>query len=357
MDKVTIIIPVYNVEKYLREAIDSAINQTYKNLEIILIDDGSTDNSGKICDEYAKLDDRIKVIHKINGGLSDARNAGLDNATGKYIMFLDSDDFFELDAAKKMYNEIEEKDADYVIGNYINVTDEGEKWERPVFDLEKFKPFKLSIYDYKNSFFIMNSGVWNKIFKKEFIDKLNLRFVLGLPAEDAIFTTYCFMKAEKVYYTPHIVLNYRQRAEGSISNSCSRKYFDGINKAYRIIYENFRDNGHLGYYRYFYSKSMNYIMYKFIDSVLLTDEERKEILQEMLWFYKLTIELEVPPCQKAEEKIIGRVINGDYVIALKYCEILREARTYMTMQEKESMSKPGPDKYKEISLLDEKYSK
>ncbi len=357
MDKVTIIIPVYNVEKYLREAIDSAINQTYKNLEIILIDDGSTDNSGKICDEYAKLDDRIKVIHKINGGLSDARNAGLDNATGKYIMFLDSDDFFELDAAEKMYNEIEEKDADYVIGNYINVTDEGEKWERPVFDLEKFKPFKLSIYDYKNSFFIMNSGVWNKIFKKEFIDKLNLRFVLGLPAEDAIFTTYCFMKAEKVYYTPHIVLNYRQRAEGSISNSCSRKYFDGINKAYRIIYENFRDNGHLGYYRYFYSKSMNYIMYKFIDSVLLTDEERKEILQEMLWFYKLTIELEVPPCQKAEEKIIGRVINGDYVIALKYCEILREARTYMTMQEKESMSKPGPDKYKEISLLDEKYSK
>ena len=357
MDKVTIIIPVYNVEKYLREAINSAINQTYKNLEIILIDDGSTDNSGKICDEYAKLDDRIKVIHKINGGLSDARNAGLDNATGKYIMFLDSDDFFELDAAEKMYNEIEEKDADYVIGNYINVTDEGEKWERPVFDLEKFKPFKLSIYDYKNSFFIMNSGVWNKIFKKEFIDKLNLRFVLGLPAEDAIFTTYCFMKAEKVYYTPHIVLNYRQRAEGSISNSCSRKYFDGINKAYRIIYENFRDNGHLGYYRYFYSKSMNYIMYKFIDSVLLTDEERKEILQEMLWFYKLTIELEVPPCQKAEEKIIGRVINGDYVIALKYCEILREARTYMTMQEKESMSKPGPDKYKEISLLDEKYSK
>ena len=284
MDKVTIIIPVYNVEKYLREAIDSAINQTYKNLEIILIDDGSTDNSGKICDEYAKLGDRIKVIHKINGGLSDARNAGLDNATGKYIMFLDSDDFFELDAAEKMYNEIEEKDADYVIGNYINVTDEGEKWERPVFDLEKFKPFKLSIYDYKNSFFIMNSGVWNKIFKKEFIDKLNLRFVLGLPAEDAIFTTYCFMKAEKVYYTPHIVLNYRQRAEGSISNSCSRKYFDGINKAYRIIYENFRDNGHLGYYRYFYSKSMNYIMYKFIDSVLLTDEERKEILPRKLAF-------------------------------------------------------------------------
>ena len=357
MDKVTIIIPVYNVEKYLREAIDSAINQTYKNLEIILVDDGSTDKSGEICDEYIKLDNRIKVIHKKNGGLSDARNAGLDSCTGKYIMFLDSDDFLEPDAVENMYNEIVEKDADYVIGNYINATEEGEKWEKPVFDLEKYKPFKLSIHDYMNSFFIMNSSVCNKIFKKEFIDKLNLRFIVGLPAEDAIFTTYCFIKSEKVYYIPNLVFNYRQRKGGSISSSCSKSYFEGINKAYRIIYENFRDNGHLGYYRYFYSKSMNYIIYKFIDSTLLNDKERKEVLQEMLWFYKLTVELEVKPCQKAVEKIIGRIINGDYVIALKYCEVLRESRTYMTMQEREKMSKPGPDMYKELSKLDAKYSK
>ena len=357
MEKVTIIIPIYNVEKYLREAIESAINQTYKNLEIILVDDGSTDNSGRICDEYISVDERIKVIHKKNGGLSDARNAGLDNCTGEYIMFLDSDDFLEPDAVENMHKEIVEKDADYVIGNYINATEEGEKWEKPVFDLEKYKPFKLSIHDYMNSFFIMNSSVCNKIFKKEFIDELNLRFVVGLPAEDAIFTTYCFIKSEKVYYIPNLVFNYRQRKGGSISSSCSREYFRGINKAYRIIYENFKDNGHLGYYRYFYAKSMNYMIYKFIDSTLLNDAERKEVLQEMLWFYKLTIEIEVKPCQKAVEKIIGRIINGDYVIALKYCEVLRESRTYMTMQEKVKMSKPGPDMYKELSKLDAKYSK
>lgn len=357
MEKVTIIIPIYNVEKYLREAIESAINQTYKNLEIILVDDGSTDNSGRICDEYISVDERIKVIHKKNGGLSDARNAGLDNCTGEYIMFLDSDDFLEPDAVENMHKEIVEKDADYVIGNYINATEEGEKWEKPVFDLEKYKPFKLSIHDYMNSFFIMNSSVCNKIFKKEFIDELNLRFVVGLPAEDAIFTTYCFIKSEKVYYIPNLVFNYRQRKGGSISSSCSREYFRGINKAYRIIYENFKDNGNLGYYRYFYAKSMNYMIYKFIDSTLLNDTERKEVLQEMLWFYKLTIEIEVKPCQKAVEKIIGRIINGDYVIALKYCEVLRESRTYMTMQEKEKMSKPGPDMYKELSKLDAKYSK
>lgn len=355
MDKVTIVIPVYNVESFLKQAVESAINQTYKNIEIILVDDGSKDNSGKMCDEFAKIDDRIKVIHKPNGGLSDARNAGLEVATGKYIMFLDSDDFYELDAVEAMYKEIADKDADFVIGNYINASEAGEKWDKPVFDLEKFKPFKLSIDDHFNSFFIMNSGVWNKIFKKEFIDSINVKFEKGLPAEDAIFTTYCFIKSSKVYYIPHIVFNYRLREGNSISTSCSKAYFDGINKAYRIIYENFRDNHKLGYYRYFYAKSMNYIIYKYIDSILLTDEERKQVLEDMLWFYKLTVELEVPPCQKAVQKVIGRVINGDYTIALKYCEVLREARTYMTMQEKESMSKPDREKYKEIAKLDEKY--
>lgn len=201
MDKVTVIIPIYNVEKYLKEAIESTINQTHSNIEIILVDDGSTDNSGIICDEFAKKDTRIKVIHKTNGGLSDARNAGLDATTGKYIMFLDSDDFLELDAVENMYKEITEKDADYVIGNYINADEDGQKWNKVIFDTKKYKPFKLSINDHMNSFFIMNSSVCNKIFKKEFIDNLNLKFVVGLPAEDAIFTTYCFMKAKNVYYT------------------------------------------------------------------------------------------------------------------------------------------------------------
>lgn len=356
MEKVTVIIPIYNVEKYVREAIESARYQTYKNIEIILVDDGSTDSSGKICDEYDGKDEKIKVIHKQNGGLSDARNAGLDNSTGKYIMFLDSDDFLEPDAVENMYNEITSKDADYVIGNYINTTEEGEKWEKPVFDLEKYKPFKLDINDYKNSFFIMNSSVCNKIFKKEFIDKLNLRFVVGLPAEDAIFTTYCFIHSENVYYTPKLVFNYRQRKGGSISSSCSMKYFEGINKAYRTIYENFRDNNRLGYYRYFYAKSMNYTIYKFIDSILLSEEERKKVLTDMLWFYKLTDELEVPPCQKSVEKVIDCVVNGDIKTALEYCHILQEARTYMTMQEKEKMSKPDAEMYHRLSLEDEKYS-
>ena len=92
-EKISIISPVYNVEDYLKDCVESILNQTYKNIELILIDDGSTDNSGKICDEYASKDNRVKIVHKKNGGLSSARNAGLDIATGDYIFFVDSDDF------------------------------------------------------------------------------------------------------------------------------------------------------------------------------------------------------------------------------------------------------------------------
>ena len=100
MDLITVIIPVYNVEKYLKECLESIINQTYKNLEIILIDDGSTDASGEICDEYSKRDNRIRVVHKANGGLSSARNLGLDIANGEYVTFIDSDDYIDLEFMK-----------------------------------------------------------------------------------------------------------------------------------------------------------------------------------------------------------------------------------------------------------------
>ena len=102
---ISVIIPIYNVEKYLEKCIQSIINQTYRNLEIILVDDGSTDNSGEIADKYKKIDNRIKVIHKINGGLSDARNKECEIATGEYISFIDSDDYIDLNMYEKSNNE------------------------------------------------------------------------------------------------------------------------------------------------------------------------------------------------------------------------------------------------------------
>ena len=128
---ISVIIPVYNAEKFLNKCLDSVIGQTYKNLEIILVDDGSQDDSGKICDEYAQKDNRIKVIHKENGGDSSARNTGLKMATGKYITTIDSDDWIELNAYEDMLKVLLEKNVDIVrCGFYKNY---GEKCEEMTF--------------------------------------------------------------------------------------------------------------------------------------------------------------------------------------------------------------------------------
>ena len=117
---ISIIVPVYKVEKYLDKCINSIVSQTYKNLEVILVDDGSPDSCGKMCDEWTKKDTRIKVIHKENGGLSDARNFGLDCAKGKYIQFVDSDDYIEKDMIEFLYKNLKENNADISIcSNYM----------------------------------------------------------------------------------------------------------------------------------------------------------------------------------------------------------------------------------------------
>lgn len=120
---VSIIIPIYNVENYLEDCVESVKKQTYKNVEIILVDDGSTDNSGEICDKYEKLDERIKVFHKSNGGLSDARNVGIEKATGQFICFLDSDDMLSMCAIEEQLNACLKSDADICIGGLKKFSD------------------------------------------------------------------------------------------------------------------------------------------------------------------------------------------------------------------------------------------
>ena len=352
--KISVIVPVYNVEAYLGACVESIFNQTLKDIEIILVDDGATDNSGKLCDEYQKKDERIKVIHKQNGGLSSARNAGLEIAKGKYVTFLDSDDLYLPKSCELLYNEIEKHRADYVIGNYQNCDEDGTPWKNPVFNTEKYKNFKLSITDYHDSFYVMNSSACNKIFRKSFIDKLNLRFVDGAIAEDTIFTTYCFIKSTKVYYFNDVIYLYRQRnLPTSISNNCSYEYFNKINKAYRMIYENFRDNNQIGFYRFFYAKSVTYMMYKFIDSKLLSHEEKIKVLGEMRWFYKLSIGLKVPMCQEFLTDIVKLIADKKYEEAIEKCEYVALIRKDLTKEVKEGMSKPPLELYEKMLLTKE----
>ncbi|EHZ61025.1 glycosyl transferase 2 family protein [Streptococcus pneumoniae GA47210] len=126
-DLISIVVPVYNVEKYLKKSIESILNQTYQNIEILLVDDGSTDSSGKICESFSKVDPRIRVFHKENGGLSDARNFGIEQMKGQYVAFIDSDDYISKDYVWKLYSSIKNNDSEVSICSFLLVDEKGEK--------------------------------------------------------------------------------------------------------------------------------------------------------------------------------------------------------------------------------------
>lgn len=178
---ISVILPIYNVEKYLEKCLKSVINQTYKNLEIILVDDGSKDNSPKICDEYAVKDKRIVVIHKSNGGLSDARNAGIEIAKGKYITLIDSDDYVEKDYVQFLYQLIKENNAEMSICSHTVLYTNGTRIEKETGEhlvLDPKTTLEKILYDEG-----IDLSAWAKMYKKELFD--NVKYPKGRIFEDA----------------------------------------------------------------------------------------------------------------------------------------------------------------------------
>ena len=212
--KISVIIPVYNVEKYLEKCIKSVISQEYKNLEIILVNDGSTDKSGEICDNYKLIDDRIKVMHKKNGGLSDARNCGLDNARGEYIAFLDSDDWIDKKLYSSLYNIINKYDADIAICNFKKVYKENEELNNihSEFIYSNVEVLENILSKIGTQMIVS----WNKLYKREVLK--NMRFPVGKIHEDEFLTPMILYKANRIVYTEKELIYYRQR-ENSIMGS------------------------------------------------------------------------------------------------------------------------------------------
>ena len=211
---ISVIVPVYNVEEYVEKCVLSIINQTYKNLEIILVDDGSTDNSGKICDEIAIKDNRIKVIHKKNGGLSDARNVGIDIAKGDYLGFVDSDDYIDPDMYSILLNNMNLTFSDISTCGRVIVNNESYKIEYTD-NITKCLTNNEAIKD----LFVENNFVyhaaWDKLYKRELFDKI--RFPVGRLFEDAAIMYRIFELAKKIVSTKKQLYYYVQR-QGSISN-------------------------------------------------------------------------------------------------------------------------------------------
>lgn len=225
-EKVSIIVPIYNVEQWLDECVQSIVKQTYKNIEIILVDDGSTDNSGKICEEWKIRDKRIAVVHKTNGGLSSARNAGLDNCTGDYITFVDSDDYIHSDTIKHMLKDMKDKNVS-IVRCAMNKIVNGK-----VIDSRDINQEKLFLkQEMLERFFYYQDGfcgsVCDKLFKAEIFK--TLRFPEGLNSEDYFVLFNAYLNTDAMFYNNKCFYNYRIR-ENSIctTQSITPHTFDKI---------------------------------------------------------------------------------------------------------------------------------
>jgi glycosyltransferase involved in cell wall biosynthesis len=222
MDLISVIVPIYKVEQYLNRCVESLVNQTYHNLQIILVDDGSPDNCPAMCDAWAEKDNRIKVIHKDNGGLSDARNAGMEVATGEYTGFVDSDDWVDLDFYEKLIGSMKENNADLVASDVI--------WE---FDdhQERHKRYNQTVFTSEQALETLLQGngfhatAWNKLYRTDVIRKFP--YPVGRFHEDEFVTYKVIANADCLVLCQNTAYHYRQR-QGSIMDSISEKHLDAI---------------------------------------------------------------------------------------------------------------------------------
>ena len=236
MEKISVIVPIYNVEEFLPRCIDSLINQTYSNLEIILVDDGSPDKCGVICDGYKEKDSRIIVIHKENGGLSDARNVGLKISSGKYVSFVDSDDYVHPQYYEVLYRALISNNSDIVVCECEKVYDiKNVNYEK------KSEKIDFCSYEAKekimNNFFNKNCGITviacNKLFKKELFS--DIEFPKGKIHEDEATTYRVFYKSRKVTYINQPLYFYYQRQNSITGEKLTRKNFSVFDTLAEVI--------------------------------------------------------------------------------------------------------------------------
>ncbi len=230
MPEISIIVPVYNVEKYLSKSLESLINQTFRDIEIICVNDGSTDGSGKILEDFARKDSRIKVICQENSGVSAARNSGIEAAQGRFVMFLDGDDYYTRDACKIAYDTICTDNSDIAVFGMIEkygIFYKGGRVNRSI---------KKALKTKNPDLWKFQTFCWNKIYRIEFIKKNNIKFPIGVKnSEDGIFSLICLFNTSKFSFIDKSLYVYRKNRAG-----CATASSNGIQndfEAFKIFYE------------------------------------------------------------------------------------------------------------------------
>lgn len=246
MPELSVVVPVYNVEKYIAEMVESLLSQTLQDLEVILVDDGSPDRSGEICDGFAAKDDRVKVIHKPNGGVGAARNDGLDAATGDWIVFCDSDDWVELDAFEKLVKAGEDSGADVVFGDanlvYGEHVQKARFYKNEFVTSDRARIDQLIAADFSRAYCFDPpeggpafgyGGPWNKLVRRQLLLDNDIRFDLRVKGifDDILYTAYIFAAAKTVAYVHVPVYNYRQ-----LGSSITHSYKANLLEIHQAIF-------------------------------------------------------------------------------------------------------------------------
>ena len=277
-EKISVIVPVYNVEQYLERCVDSIINQTYTNLEIILVNDGSTDNSGKLCDELAKKDERIRVIHKENGGLSDARNRGIEEAESDLVGFIDSDDYIDNDMYEILLKNLNNTDADLsmcALYDVYNNTPEAQVTNKETWKLSSEQAIKM-VMEAK----ILSVTAVNKLYRKSLFS--DLKFEVGKIAEDAFIMVKLLDKCKKIVATNEKKNYYVHREISMTTQKFSTKFLNVI-EAYEqnrnIILEKYPKLKDVAQTR------MSWAYFYVLDRLLLDDNYNDKELENNLISY------------------------------------------------------------------------
>lgn len=247
---VSVIIPVYNVEEYLCECVDSVINQTYNNLEIILVDDGSTDSSGRICDEYAKKDSRISVIHQKNSGPSKTRNTGIKQAKGKYVYFIDSDDYIELDAIYLLVETAETNGADLVFFDARSFSDDGSDVKQGYVVKGSYEPksgYEMLTELHKSKDY--HCAIYLLFIKRQLLENNKIFFLEeAYCSEDMLFTYQIYCKAQKATQSKHTLYHRRYRQGSIVTSKKTERHFRSCCDVYEKIRDFSKNIGKTGDY-------------------------------------------------------------------------------------------------------------
>jgi len=315
--KISIIIPTHNVEKYFRECIESAINQTLKDIEIIPVDNGSPDNCGTIMDEYASLDNRIKPIHQKNKGYGGACNAGLNKATGAYIAILEADDIFEPDMCEVLYNRAKEQDLDICKGDFYTYYEQN---HRKYYTRMEHVAKEGEVFSIKDNpkIFKFHVSIWSAIYKREYLEKNNIRFVEteGATYQDMPFAAEVYAAGGRIGVLHKAVINYRTFRDNSshkkkdcrliqmpIMCQIAKKSFQQYNcwdKVKEIAYQSF------------YNCCIQFYLQ-------IEDELKGKYFQELYKIFKdIDKELNLTVYDKKMQKVIALIVKNDNKNLLKY---------------------------------------